>query len=140
MSWKTLITMPSLHEIRMNTSLASEVLSSLQNDTKCDCEELLSLTIQGLILLQTGKGGKVRTENKYAYFDADFWESKVYVNIRLKQEHWSDIECLKYVFTKLCEMGYTKQNGIETLHFDNRIHMFIPYKKPGYKVEPPGTS
>ncbi len=130
----------SLNEIRMNTSLASEVLSSLQNDTKCDCEELFSLTVTGLNHLHTGKGGKVRLENKYAYFDADFWDSKVYVNIRLKQEHWSDIECLKYVFTKLTQMGYTKENRIEVLHFDNRIHMFIPYKKPGFKVDSPATS
>jgi hypothetical protein len=117
--------------IRMSTCTANELLSALdKSSNKVECSELFDLVIQGLNLVQTGKGGKVRIENGFAYFDADFWESKVYVNIRLKQDHWSQTECLRTVHTKLVEMGYTKENQIENVLFDNRMHIFIPYKKP----------
>ena len=124
--------------IRMSTCSANEVLSSLEKGSdKCDCTPLFDLVLQGLNLLHVGKGGKVRTENTYAYFDADFLDSKVYVNIRLKQEHWTMTECLRQVHVKLQEMGYTKEKRIENVLFDNRMHIFIPYKKPGFQVKNP---
>ena len=122
--------------IRLSTCTANELLSSLDRaSNKVECSELFDLVIQGLNLLHTGKGGKVRLENGFAYFDADFWQSKVYINIRLKQEHWSQTECLRTVHTKLVEMGYTKDNQIENLLFDNRMHIFIPYKRPSLAGE-----
>ena len=121
--------------IRLTTCTATELLSSLDRaSNKVECSELFDLVIQGLNLLTTGKGGKVRIENTYAFFDADFWERKVYINIRLKQDHWSQTECLRTVHSKLVDMGYTKENQIENVLFDNRMHIFIPYKKPAMAV------
>lgn len=129
-----------LLSIRMSTCTASELLSSLHKaSNKVECTELFDLVIQGLNMLHTGKGGKVRLENPFAYFDADFWESKVYINIRLKQDHWSQTDCLRTVHTKLVEMGYTQSNQIENVLFDNRMHIFIPYKRPPLAVEEGGV-
>lgn len=132
--------MSTVESVRIAMSSAPELLSSLESSNRCDCDALFDLVVQGLNHLHNGKGGKVRLENKFAYFDADFWDSKVYINIRLKQDHWSDVECLRTVYVKLTEMGYTKENRIEILHFDNRIHLFVPYKKPGFAVVNPSQS
>lgn len=127
--------------IRLSNCTATELLSSLDRaSNKVECNDLFDLTIQGLNLIHTGKGGKVRIENGFAYFDADFWESKVYINIRLKQDHWSQTECLRTVHTKLVEMGYTKDNQIENVLFDNRMHIFIPYSRPALVVESASSS
>ena len=127
----------SIDQIRMTTSLASEVLDSLSKNTSEEASSLLNLTLQGLNLLHKGKNGKVRLENQYAYFDADFLDSKVWVNIRLKQEFWHTIVNLQQLNKTLRDMGYTEENKIENIVFDNRIHMFIPYRKPTIEVLTP---
>jgi hypothetical protein len=121
---------PNLDSIRKNMSMASEVLDSLSKNTSDEAAFLLDLTVQGLNLLHKGKGGKVRLENQYAYFDADFLDSKVWVNIRLKQEFWHTVVNLQQLNVTLREMGYNEENNIEKIAFDNRIHLFIPYRKP----------
>ncbi len=88
-------------------------------------------------MLHKGKHGKVRLENQYAYFDADFLESKVWVNIRLKQEFWHTVVNLQQLNKTLREMGYTEENKVENIAFDNRIHLFIPYRKPTIEVLTP---
>lgn len=118
-----------IDKIRMTTSMASELLDSLSKNTTEEAASLLSLSIQGLNMLHKGKNGKVRLENQYAYFDADFLDSKVWVNIRLKQEFWHTIVNLQHLYQTLREMGYTEENKIENIVFDNRIHLFIPYRK-----------
>jgi hypothetical protein len=118
-----------IDKIRMTTSMASELLDSLSKNTTEEAASLLSLSIQGLNMLHKGKNGKVRLENQYAYFDADFLDSKVWVNIRLKQEFWHTIVNLQHLNQTLREMGYTEENKIENIVFDNRIHLFIPYRK-----------
>jgi hypothetical protein len=120
----------TIESIRMSTCMASEVLESLSKNTSEEAASLLNLTIQGLNLLHKGKNGKVRQENQYAYFDADFLDSKVWVNIRLKQEFWHTVVNLQQLNTTLGEMGYNEENKIEKIAFDNRIHLFIPYRKP----------
>ena len=114
--------------------MASEVIESLSKNTTEEASSLLSLAIQGLNLLHKGKNGKVRLENQYAYFDADFLENKVWVNIRLKQEFWHTVVNLQQLNQTLKEMGYTEENKIENIVFDNRIHLFIPYRKPTLEV------
>ncbi len=126
-----------LDKIRMTTSMASELLDSLSKNTNEEAASLLNLTIQGLNLLHKGKNGKVRLENQYAYFDADFLDSKVWVNIRLKQEFWHTIVNLQELSKILREMGYSEEKKVEHIAFDNRIHLFIPFKKPGFKIETP---
>ena len=129
--------MTDIQSIRMNNCMASEIISSLSKDTSVEGNSLLDLAIQGLNHLHNGKHGKVRLENQYAYFDADFLDSKVWVNMRLKQEFWHTVVNLQYVYKTLCEMGYTEQNKIEMIAFDNRIHIFIPYRKPNSEVVRP---
>lgn len=124
----------TLDQIRMNTSMASEVIDSLSKNTTEEAASLLSLAIQGLNLLHQGKHGKVRLENQYAYFDADFLDQKVWVNIRLKQEFWHTVVNLQQLSITLSEMGYTEENRIEKIAFDNRIHLFIPYRKPNLEL------
>jgi hypothetical protein len=124
---------------RTNEAFAAELLSSLQKHNPEEGDALLDLAIRGLNALHAGKGGKVRLENTYAYFDADFWDSKVYVNIRLKQDHWSLIENLKNLHFHLQTIGYTSANRIENVHFDNRIHIFIPYRKPDFELLVPSS-
>jgi uncharacterized protein YehS (DUF1456 family) len=119
-----------IDKIRMTTSMANEVIDSLSKNTSEEAASLLSLTIQGLNLLHKGKNGKVRLENQYAYFDADFLDSKVWVNIRLKEEFWHTVVNLQQLNITLGEMGYNEENKIEKIAFDNRIHLFIPYRKP----------
>lgn len=119
-----------IDKIRMNTSMATEIIDSLSKNTSEEAASLLSLTIQGLNLLHKGKNGKVRLENQYAYFDADFLDSKVWINIRLKQEFWHTVVNLQQLNDTLGEMGYNEENKIEKIAFDNRIHVFIPYRKP----------
>jgi len=126
-----------IDKIRMSTSMASEVIDSLSKNTTEEASSLLSLTVQGLNLLHKGKNGKVRLENQYAYFDADFLDSKVWVNIRLKQEFWHTVVNLQQLSSTLGEMGYTEENKIEKIAFDNRIHLFIPYRKPNIEVPKP---
>jgi hypothetical protein len=126
-----------LDKIRMTTSMASELLDSLSKNTNEEAASLLNLTIQGLNLLHKGKNGKVRLENQYAYFDADFLDSKVWVNIRLKQEFWHTVVNLQHLNKTLRDMGYTEDNKIENIVFDNRIHLFIPYRKPTIEVLTP---
>lgn len=125
-----------LDKIRMTTSMATEVLSSLSKNTSEEASSLLDLAIQGLNHLHHGKHGKVRLENQYAYFDADFLDSKVWVNIRLKQEFWHTVMNLQGLYKTLVEMGYSETNKIENIVFDNRLHLFIPYKKTGVIVPP----
>ena len=127
----------SIDQIRMTTSMASELLDSLSKNTSEEASSLLSLTVQGLNLLHKGKNGKVRLENQYAYFDADFLDSKVWVNIRLKQEFWHTVVNLQQLNKTLRDMGYTEENKIENIVFDNRIHLFIPYRKPTIEVLTP---
>ncbi len=129
-----------IDKIRMSTSMASEVMESLSKNTSEEAASLLSLTIQGLNLLHKGKNGKVRLENQYAYFDADFLDSKVWVNIRLKQEFWHTVVNLQQLNATLGEMGYTEENKIEKIAFDNRIHLFIPYRKPNIEIPKPSES
>lgn len=124
----------TLDQIRMNTSMATEVIDSLSKNTTEEAASLLSLAIQGLNLLHQGKHGKVRLENQYAYFDADFLDQKVWVNIRLKQEFWHTVVNLQQLSITLSEMGYTEENKIEKIAFDNRIHLFIPYRKPNLEL------
>ena len=128
----------TIDQIRMNTSMASEVIDSLSKNTTEEAAYLLSLAIQGLNLLHQGKHGKVRLENQYAYFDADFLDQKVWVNIRLKQEFWHTVVNLQQLSVTLSEMGYTEDNKIEKIAFDNRIHLFIPYRKPNIEIPKPG--
>lgn len=128
----------TLDQIRMKTSMATEIIDSLSKNTTEEAASLLSLSIQGLNLLHQGKHGKVRLENQYAYFDADFLDSKVWVNIRLKQEFWHTVVNLQHLSATLREMGYTDENKIEHITFDNRIHLFIPYRKPNIEVPKPG--
>lgn len=127
-----------IDKIRMSTSMASELIDSLSQNTSEEAAALLSLAIQGLNLLHKGKNGKVRLENQYAYFDADFLDSKVWVNIRLKQEFWHTVVNLQQLSVTLGEMGYTDENKIEKIAFDNRIHLFIPYRKPNIEIPKPG--
>ena len=126
-----------IEKIRMSTSFASEVLSSLSKNTSEEANSLLSLATQGLNLLHLGKHGKVRLENQYAYFDADFLDSKVWVNIRLKQEFWHTVVNLQQLHLTLRELGYSEQNKIENIVFDNRLHLFIPFRKPDFAVVAP---
>ncbi len=133
--------MTDIQSIRMNNCMASEIIHSLSKDSSVEANSLLDLAIQGLNHLHNGKHGKVRLENQYAYFDADFLDSKVWVNMRLKQEFWHTVVNLQYVYKTLIEMGYTEQNKIEMIAFDNRIHIFIPYRKPTSEVvRPPSPS
>jgi hypothetical protein len=120
--------------------MANEVIDSLSKNTSEEAASLLSLTIQGLNLLHKGKNGKVRLENQYAYFDADFLDSKVWVNIRLKQEFWHTVVNLQQLNNTLDEMGYNEANKIERIPFDNRIHLFIPYRKPNIDIPKPESS
>jgi hypothetical protein len=129
-----------IDKIRMSTSMASELIDSLSKNTTEEAACLLSLTVQGLNLLHKGKNGKVRLENQYAYFDADFLDSKVWVNIRLKQEFWHTVVNLQQLSSTLGEMGYTEENKIEKIAFDNRIHLFIPYRKPNIEVPKPEST
>ena len=129
----------NIDKIRMTTSMANEVIDSLSKNTSEEAASLLSLTIQGLNLLHKGKNGKVRLENQYAYFDADFLDSKVWVNIRLKEEFWHTVVNLQQLNETLGEMGYTEKNKIEKIAFDNRIHLFIPYRKPNIEIPKPST-
>lgn len=129
-----------IDKIRMSTSMATELIDSLSKNTTEEAACLLSLAIQGLNLLHHGKHGKVRLENQYAYFDADFLDQKVWVNIRLKQEFWHTVVNLQQLSATLGEMGYTEVNRIEKIAFDNRIHLFIPYRKPNIEVPKPGSS
>jgi hypothetical protein len=120
--------------------MANEVIDSLSKNTSEEAASLLSLTIQGLNLLHKGKNGKVRLEKQYAYFDADFLDSKVWVNIRLKQEFWHTVVNLQQLNNTLDEMGYNDANKIERIPFDNRIHLFIPYRKPNIDIPKPEGS
>jgi len=128
---------PNLDHIRKNMSMASEVLESLSKNTSDEAAHLLELTVQGLNLLHNGKNAKVRLENQYAYFDADFLDSKVWVNIRLKQEYWHNVINLQQLNITLHEMGYNDENKVEKIAFDNRIHLFIPYRKPTIDIPAP---
>lgn len=130
----------NIDKIRMTTCMANEVIDSLSKNTSEEAASLLSLTIQGLNLLHKGKNGKVRLENQYAYFDADFLDSKVWVNIRLKQEFWHTVVNLQQLNNTLDEMGYNEANKIERIPFDNRIHLFIPYRKPNIDIPKPESS
>lgn len=130
----------SIETIRRNTSLASEVLSSLSKNNSDEANALLDLAITGLNHLHRGKNGKVRLENQYAYFDADYLDSKVWVNIRLKQEFWHTVLNLQELYKTLLDMGYSEKNKIENIVFDNRLHLFIPFQKPGFTITMPGTS
>lgn len=127
----------NIAKIRASTSLASEVLGSLSKNTSDEGNALLDLAIQGLNHLHHGKHAKVRIENQYAYFDADFLDSKVWVNIRLKQEFWHTVINLQGLYKTLVEMGYSEENKIENIVFDNRLHLFIPFQKPGFKITTP---
>lgn len=129
-----------LNKIRMTNCMANEVIDSLSKNTTEEASSLLSLAIQGLNLLHKGKNGKVRLENQYAYFDADFLDSKVWVNIRLKQEFWHTVVNLQQLNTTLKEMGYTEENKIENIIFDNRMHLFIPYRKPNLELPKPDSA
>jgi hypothetical protein len=129
----------NIDKFRMTTCMANEVIDSLSKNTSEEAASLLSLTIQGLNLLHKGKNGKVRLENQYAYFDADFLDSKVWVNIRLKQEFWHTVVNLQQLNDTLREMGYNDENKIERIAFDNRIHLFIPYRKPNIEIPKPGS-
>jgi hypothetical protein len=129
-----------IDKIRMSTSMANELLDSLSKNTSEEGASLLSLTIQGLNLLHKGKHGKVRLENQYAYFDADFLDSKVWINIRLKQEFWHTVINLQQLNDTLGEMGYNETNGIEKIAFDNRIHVFIPYRKSAVQMPSLGST
>ena len=130
----------NIDKIRMTTCMANEVIDSLSKNTSEEAACLLSLAIQGLNLLHKGKNGKVRLENQYAYFDADFLDSKVWVNIRLKQEFWHTVVNLQQLNDTLREMGYNEENKIERIAFDNRIHLFIPYRKPNIDIPKPESS
>jgi len=130
----------NIDKIRMTTCMANEVIDSLSKNTSEEAACLLSLAIQGLNLLHKGKNGKVRLENQYAYFDADFLDSKVWVNIRLKQEFWHTVVNLQQLNDTLHEMGYNEANKIERIPFDNRIHLFIPYRKPNIDIPKPESS